>query len=54
MSMLNPPAVLAILTPNTCYPKNNICNIPRGIALRLRRICGDDETFEKRSSEYQN
>ena len=20
-------------TPNTCYPKNNICNIPRGIAL---------------------
>ena len=42
------------ITPNTCYPKNNICNIPRGIALRLRRICGDDETFEKRSSEYQN
>ena len=41
-------------TPNTCYPKNNICNIPRGIALRLRRICDDDETFEKRSSEYQN
>ena len=27
----------------------------RGIALRLRRICDDDdETFEKRSSEYQN
>ena len=41
-------------TPNTCYPKNNTCNIPRGIALRLRRICDDDETFEKRSSEYQN
>ena len=41
-------------TPNTCYRKNNICNIPRGIALRLRRICDDDETFEKRSSEYQN
>ena len=20
-------------TPNTCYPENNICNIPRGIAL---------------------
>ena len=20
-------------TPNTCYPKNNICNVPRGIAL---------------------
>ena len=41
-------------TPNTCYPKNNTCNISRGIALRLRRICDDDETFEKRSSEYQN
>ena len=36
-------------TPNTCYLKNNICDIPRGIALRLGRICDDDETFEKRS-----
>ena len=41
-------------TPSTCYPKNNICNIPKGIALRLRRICDDDNTFDKRSSEYQN
>ena len=39
---------------NTCYPKNNICNIPKGIALRLRRICDDDKTFDKRSIEYQN
>ena len=30
-------------SPNTCYPKNNICNIPKCIALRLRRICDDDE-----------
>ena len=42
------------ITPNSCCPENNICNTPRGIALRLRRICDDDETFEKRSSEYQN
>ena len=35
-------------TPNTCYHKDNICNIPRGITLRLRRICDDDETFEKK------
>ena len=42
------------ISPNTCYPKNDICNIPKGIALRLRRICDDDETFDKRSSEYQN
>ena len=41
-------------TPKTCYPNNNICNIPRGIAFRLKRICDDDEIFEKRSSEYQN
>ena len=39
-------------TPNNCYLKNNICNISRGIALQLRRIC--DEAFKKRSSEYQN
>ena len=38
----------------SCYPKNNICNIPKGIALRLRRICDDDDTFDKRSLEYQN
>ena len=39
---------------NTCYPKNNICNILRGIALRPTRICDDDETFDKRSSKYHN
>ena len=36
-------------SPNTCYPKNKIYNIPKGIALRLRRNCDDDETFDKRS-----
>ena len=35
---------------NICYPKNNICEIPKGIALRRRRICDDDETFDKRST----
>ena len=34
-------------TPNTCDPKNNICNIPRGISLLLRRICDDNKTIEK-------
>ena len=54
MSILNPLIVIAIrhLTPATL--KNNICNIPRGIALRPTRICDDDETFDKRSSEYHN
>ena len=41
-------------SPNTCYPNNNISNIPKGIALRLRRICDDDDKFDKRSLEYQN
>ena len=54
MSILNPPIVLANSTPNICYPKNNICNIPKGKTLRLRRVSDDDETFHKRSLEYQN
>ena len=38
----------------TCYPKRNINNIPKSIALRLRRICDSDEKFDIRSDEYQN
>ena len=26
-----------------CFPKNNIENIPKGAALRLRRICDSDK-----------
>ena len=37
----------------TCFPKNNIENIPKGVALHLRRICDSDSKFEKRSAEYQ-
>ena len=40
--------------PNTCFPKSNIENISKGVALRLRRICDSDKEFEKRSNEYQN
>ena len=40
--------------PSTCYPKRNINNVPKGIALRLRRICDSDEKFDNRSHEYQN
>ena len=32
--------------PSTCYPRKSIHNVPRGIALRLRRICDTDEKFE--------
>ena len=40
--------------PNTYFPKSNIENIPKGVALHLRRICDYDNKFEKRSKEYQN
>ena len=32
--------------PSTCYPRKNTSNLPRGIALRLHRICDTDEKFE--------
>ena len=40
--------------PSTCYPRKNINNVPRGIALRLKRICDSDEKFAARSTEYKN
>ena len=40
--------------PSTCFPKTNIENIPKGVPLRLRRICDSDEKFENHNVEYQN
>ena len=43
--------------PSTCFPKNNLENIPKSVALevrRIRRICNSDEKVEKHSAEYQN
>ena len=40
--------------PSTYYPSNNINNVLRGIALRLKRICDSDEKFTVRSNEYKN
>ena len=45
---------LTYVLPSTCFPKNYIENIPKGVALGLRRICDSDEIFEKHSAEYQN
>ena len=39
---------------STCYPQKNINNVPKGITLRLRRICDTDEKFDIRSYKYQN
>ena len=43
----------AYLKPSTCYPRKSINNLTRGIALRLRRICNTDETFESRANKYK-
>ena len=39
--------------PSTFYPNRNIRNVPKGTALRLRRICDSDEKCDERSEEYQ-
>ena len=39
--------------PSTCFPKNSIENISKGVALPLRRICDSDDKFEERSVQYQ-
>ena len=40
--------------PSTCYPKRNINNISKIIALRLIRISDSDEKLDIRRDEYQN
>ena len=37
-----------------CYLRKSLNNIPRSIALRLRRICDDGEKVNSRSIEYKN
>ena len=39
--------------PSTCFPKISIENVPKCVALRLRRICDSDGKFEERSVQYQ-
>ena len=40
--------------PSTCYPFNNINDVPRGIPLRLKCICESNENFTVRSNVYKN
>lgn len=39
--------------PSSCLKKNNIENISKGIAIRLRRIFYSGGKFDKCKSEYQ-
>ena len=47
---------LSYTTSSSCYSKTFLSNVTKGIALRLRRINGDDDdvTLDKRSSQHQN
>ena len=45
---------LTYVMPSTCYPSNNINNVPREIALRPKRICDSDEKFTVRSNECKS
>ena len=36
------------LLPTSCHPPHCSKNIPYSLVLRVRRICSDDDTFEKR------
>ena len=39
---------------STYFPHKKIRNVPKGIALRLRRIFDTDENYNQHSSEYQH
>ena len=43
----------AYIKSSTCYLHKSINKVPRGIALRLCRICDTDEKFESRANEYK-
>ena len=46
---LKPTNSLPQVLPSTCYPNRNIIkNVPKGIALRLRKISDSDEKYGER------
>ena len=40
------------LNANSCHPGSQKRGIAKGVALRLRRICSDENDFRERSKEY--
>ena len=48
-----PTNTFTYVLPSTCYRNRNIKNIPKGITLRLRRICDSAEKYDKLLEKYQ-
>ena len=42
------------LLPSSCHPKHCSRNVPYSLALRIRRICSNPDTFESRATELSN
>ena len=39
---------------STCFFKKSVENVPKGVALRLRRICDSDDKFDETVSSIRN
>ena len=53
-SRLDEDRICQYLLLTSCHPKHCCKNIPYSLALRLRRICSDSNTFELRAKELTN
>ena len=42
-----PTNIFSYISPYIYHANRKTCNIPKGLALSLRRICVDEVTFEK-------
>ena len=42
------------LDAESCHPRSQILGIAKGVALRIRRICSEEENFRNKSEEYAN
>jgi hypothetical protein len=42
------------LDAESCHPRSQILGIAKGVSLRIRRICSEEEDFRNKSDEYAN
>lgn len=45
---------LMYLLPSTCFHKDSIEDVPKGVALRLKRNCDSDDKFEECEFSIRN